>query len=96
MRAILEIILIVLDIYWWIVLATIILSWLIAFNVINTRNQVVDTIWRTLLAVTEPILRPIRRILPRLSGIDLSPIVLFILIFFIQRVIVLYVYPNVF
>jgi YggT family protein len=96
MRAVLEIILIVLDIYWWIVLATIILSWLIAFNVINTRNQVVDTIWRTLLAVTEPVLRPIRRILPKLQGIDLSPIVLFILIFFIQRVIVLYIYPNVF
>ena len=96
MRAILEIILIVLDIYWWIVLATIILSWLIAFNVVNTRNQVVDTIWRTLLAVTEPVLRPIRRILPKFSGIDISPIVLFILIFFIQRVIVLYIYPNVF
>ena len=96
MRAILEIILIVLDIYWWIVLATIILSWLIAFNVINTRNQVVDTIWRALLALTEPVLRPIRRILPKFSGIDISPIVLFILIFFIQRVIVLYIYPNVF
>lgn len=96
MRAILEIILIVLDIYWWIILATIILSWLIAFNVINTRNQLVDTIWRALLAVTEPVLRPIRRILPKLQGIDLSPIVLFILIFFIQRVIVLYIYPNVF
>ena len=81
MRVILDVILIVLDIYWWVVLATIILSWLIAFNVINTRNQVVDTIWRTLLALTEPVLRPIRRILPKLQGIDLSPIVLFILIF---------------
>lgn len=96
MRAVLEIILIVLDLYWWLVLATIILSWLIAFNIINTRNQIVDTVWRGLLAVTEPVLRPIRRMLPRLQGIDISPIILFILIFFIQRVIVLYIYPNVF
>jgi YggT family protein len=96
MRVILDVILIVLDIYWWVVLATIILSWLIAFNVINTRNQVVDTIWRTLLALTEPVLRPIRRILPKLQGIDLSPIVLFLLIFAIQQVIVRYIYPNVF
>lgn len=96
MRAVLEIILLILDLYWWIVLATIIVSWLIAFNVVNTRNQFVATVWQILTAVTEPVLRPIRRILPRLNGIDLSPIVLFLLIFFIQRVIVLYVYPYVF
>jgi YggT family protein len=96
MRAVLEILLLILDLYWWIVLATIIVSWLIAFNVVNTRNQFVATVWQILTAVTEPVLRPIRRILPRLNGIDLSPIVLFLLIFFIQRVIVLYVYPYVF
>lgn len=96
MRVILDVILIVLDIYWWVVLATIILSWLIAFNVINTRNQVVDAIWRALLALTEPVLRPIRRMLPKLQGIDISPIVLFIAIFAIQQVIVRYIYPNVF
>jgi YggT family protein len=96
MRVILEIILIVLDIYWWVVLATIILSWLIAFNIINTRNQFVDQVWRALQALTEPVLRPIRRILPKFSGIDLSPIVLFILIYLIQRVIQLYIYPYVF
>jgi YggT family protein len=96
MRAILEIILMILDIYWWVVLATIIISWLIAFNVINTRNQFVASVWRVLLAVTEPVLRPIRRVLPRLQGIDLSPIVLFLIIILIERVIVLYIYPNVF
>jgi YggT family protein len=96
MRAVLEIILLILDLYWWIVLATIIVSWLIAFNVVNTRNQFVATVWQILTAVTEPVLRPIRRILPRLNGIDLSPILLFLLIFFIQRVIILYVYPYVF
>ena len=96
MRVILEIILIILDIYWWVVLATIILSWLIAFNIINTRNQFVDQVWRALMALTEPVLRPIRRILPKFSGIDFSPIVLFILIYLIQRVIQLYIYPYVF
>jgi YggT family protein len=96
MRVILEVILIVLDIYWWVVLATIVLSWLIAFNIINTRNQFVDQVWRALLSLTEPVLRPIRRILPKFSGLDLSPIVLFILIYLIQRVIQLYIYPYVF
>ena len=96
MRVILDVILIILDIYWWVVLATIILSWLIAFNVINTRNQAVDQIWRVLLSLTEPVLKPIRRILPRLQGIDLSPIVLFIVIFAIQQIIIRYIYPNVF
>ena len=96
MRVILEIILMLLDIYWWVVLATIILSWLFAFNVINGRNQFVDTIWRVLSALTEPVLRPIRRVLPSFGGLDLSPIVLFIAIYAVQRVIILYVYPYVF
>ena len=96
MRVILEIILMLLDLYWWIVLATIILSWLFAFNVINGRNQFVDAVWRVLSALTEPVLRPIRRILPSIGGLDLSPIVLFIIIYFLQRVIALYIYPYVF
>lgn len=96
MRAILEIILMLLDLYWWVVLATIVLSWLFAFNVINGRNQFVDTVWRVLNNLTEPVLKPIRRFLPNIGGLDLSPIVLFLGIYFIQRVIILYVYPNVF
>lgn len=96
MRAVLEIILLILDLYWWVVLAMIIMSWLITFNVINTRNQFVDMVWRALLGLTDPVLRPIRRLLPRFSGIDISPIILFLIIFFIQRVIVYYIYPYVF
>jgi YggT family protein len=96
MRAVLEIILLILDIYWWVVLAMIVMSWLITFNVINTRNQFVDMVWRALLGLTDPVLRPIRRALPRFSGIDISPIILFLIIFFIQRVIVYYIYPYVF
>jgi YggT family protein len=95
MRVILEVILILLDIYWWVLLATIILSWLIAFNVINTRNEFVNQVWRALNALTEPLLRPIRRFLPKFSGIDVSPIILFILIYIVQRVIQVYVYPYV-
>jgi YggT family protein len=96
MRAVLDIILLILDLYWWIVIAMIIMSWLISFNIINTRNQFVEAVWRILNQLTEPVLRPIRRILPKMSGLDLSPIVLFIIIFFIQRIIAYYIYPNVF
>lgn len=96
MRAILEIILMLLDLYWWIVLAMIIMSWLFSFNVINGGNEFVANVWRVLNSLTEPVLKPIRRFLPNLGGLDLSPIALFILIYFIKRVIILYIYPNVF
>ena len=93
MRVILEIIIMALDIYWWVVLATIVLSWLIAFNVINTRNEFVNSIWRALNALTEPVLRPIRRYMPKLQGLDLSPIILFFAIYLVQQVIGRYIYP---
>jgi len=96
MRVILEVILIILDIYWWVLLATIVLSWLIAFNILNTRNELVATVSRALSSLTEPLLRPIRRYMPKFSGIDISPIILFILIYLLQRVIQLYIYPYVF
>ena len=95
MRAVLDIILLILQLYWWVVLAMIIMSWLISFNVINTRNQFVDGLWRVLNQLTEPVLRPIRRFMPNFSGLDISPIIAFILIFFIQQVIGYYVYPAV-
>lgn len=96
MRVVLEVVLMILDIYWWVVLATIVFSWLIAFNVINTRNQFVASAWRILNQVTEPVLRPIRRYMPKINGLDISPIILFLIIFLIQRVIIVYIYPNVF
>ena len=95
MRAVLDINLLILQLYWWIVLAMIIMSWLISFNVINTRNQFVEAVWRILNQLTEPVLRPIRRVMPNLSGLDLSPIILFIILFFIERVIIYYIYPAV-
>jgi len=74
------------DIYVWVVIAGAVLSWLIAFNVVDPRNQIVGTIGNILHRVTEPVLAPIRRILPDLGGIDLSPVVLIISLFVLQRI----------
>ena len=72
------------------------LSWLIAFNVVNARNQVVATIANFLYRITEPFLRPIRALLPNLGGIDISPVILILIILLIENVIIRYIYPNVF
>jgi YggT family protein len=84
----------VLQIVWWVFLIMIIMSWLISFNVINTRNNFVAAVWRALNQVTEPILRPIRRILPAMGGLDPSPIVVFVIIFFLQQLIANYAYTG--
>ena len=96
MRAVLDIVIIVLDLYVWLLIASAILSWLIAFNVVNTHNQVVATIGEFLYRITEPLLRPIRSVLPNLGGIDVSPVILILLILFLENVIIRYIYPNVF
>ncbi len=96
MRAILDIVLLVLQIYIWLLIAAAVLSWLVAFNVVNTRNQVVHMVGDMLYRLTEPLLRPIRNMLPNLGGIDISPVILILIILFLQNVIVRYIYPNVF
>jgi YggT family protein len=96
MRALLDVILLILQIYVWLLIAAAVLSWLVAFNVVNTRNQVVHMIGDFLYRITEPVLRPIRSIMPNLGGIDISPVILILIIFFIQNVIARYIYPNVF
>lgn len=96
MRAVLDVVMLALNLYVWLLIASAVLSWLIAFNVVNTRNQFVSTVWDFLYRITEPALRPIRNMLPNLGGIDISPIILLLLIFFIQSVISRYIYPNVF
>ncbi|WP_084396709.1 YggT family protein [Henriciella aquimarina] len=95
MRALLDIVMIILQLGIWVLIIQAILSWLIAFNVVNTRNQFVASVWNFLYQITEPLCRPIRNALPRMSGIDLSPLVLILIIIFLQRVIAYYVYPNV-
>ena len=71
--------------YIWILIANAVLSWLVAFNVVNPSNNVVRTIGETLYRLTEPALRPIRQILPSLGGLDISPVILIILLIFVQR-----------
>ncbi len=77
------------QLYIWVVIASAILSWLIAFNVVNTSNRVVLIIAETLYRLTEPALRPIRSILPNLGGIDISPVILILFLLFIQNVVLL-------
>jgi YggT family protein len=81
-----QILLIALNFYVWLVIAAAILSWLIAFGVINTHNRFVYMVNDFLYRITEPALRPLRRIVPNLGGIDISPVVLILIIYFIQMV----------
>jgi YggT family protein len=81
-------ILTLLDIYSWIVLAAVVMSWLLAFNVVNYHNNIVRGVVRFLDVLTEPVFRQVRRILPSIGGLDLSPIVVFIAIIFLQKLVV--------
>jgi YggT family protein len=96
MQAVLYVILEALNLYMWVVIIAVILSWLIAFNVINTYNDVVRAIVNAVNALTEPVLRPLRQALPSIGGLDLSPIVLYLIIMLIQQIIEKYIYPNVY
>ena len=82
-------IVLVIDLYIWVVIASAILSWLVAFNVVNMNNRFVLSIADMLYRLTEPALRPIRNILPNLGGIDISPVILILLLLFIRDVVLL-------
>jgi YggT family protein len=96
MRAVLDVVFIAIDIYTWVIIAAAIFSWLYAFNVVNPRNQVVAAIGQFLYAVTEPALRLVRRFIPNLGGIDISPIVVILILILIRQILWRYVYFNVF
>ncbi|MDJ0685111.1 MAG: YggT family protein [Alphaproteobacteria bacterium] len=81
-----QVVSIALNLYIWALIISAILSWLVAFNVVNTSNRVVYMIGDFLYRITEPALRPIRNFLPNLGGIDISPIVLILAIIFLQNV----------
>ena len=87
MHALLVVILYALQLYTYVIIAVAIMSWLIAFNVINVSNDIVRSLWRALNALTEPALAPIRRFLPNLGGLDISPIILLLVIMFLQNLI---------
>lgn len=75
----------IINIIWFLVIASAIFSWLYAFNVINTRNEAINMIGRGLYQMTEPLYRPIRSILPTMGGLDLSPLVVLVILFFLQQ-----------
>ena len=77
-----------LNLYIFILIAQAILSWLIVFNVVNTRSPVVSAIGEFLYRVTEPVLRPIRQMLPNFGGIDISPLIVILIIYFLQIVVI--------
>jgi YggT family protein len=88
MIALLNLIASAITIYVWIIVIGVVLSWLVAFNVVNTHNRFVFTVVDTINRLTEPALRPIRNLLPNLGGIDISPIILILLLFFLRNLIV--------
>jgi YggT family protein len=87
MLPLIKLILTILDLYKIIIVAGAVLSWLIAFGVVNIRNDIVRAVWNLFVALTEPFLKPIRNFLPNTGGIDISPIILLLAIMFIQWII---------
>ena len=85
-----------LNIYKWIVIANVIISWLISFNVLNTQNRFVYSILELTYRLTDPFLNKIRRFLPNLGTLDISPVILLVLIWFLQTCMYLYVAPIIF
>jgi YggT family protein len=83
----------VIDIYTWIVIAGAIMSWLVAFGVVNISNKFIRMVVDVLYRLTEPALRPIRRILPNLGGVDISPVILLLGLFFVRSLLWEYVWP---
>jgi YggT family protein len=76
------------SLYWWIIFASVVSSWLIQFGIINSSNPNVRMILKALYQMTEPLLGPIRRILPNLGGLDISPIILLLGLEFIRRLVI--------
>ena len=92
MLALYQILQLLLTVLWWIIMIQIVLSWLFAFNVINHSNDFVRQLVRGLDSITEPIYRPIRRILPDFGGLDFSPMVVLLLLYIVRGILL----PNIF
>jgi YggT family protein len=95
MKPLIQVLIYLLDFYWWIVIAAVVVSWLIAFNVINTRHQAVAMITDVLYRLTEPVFRPIRNLMPNLGGLDLSPLIVLLIIFVLRSWLQDYILPVV-
>lgn len=83
---------VLLNILWWIIVIQAVMSWLIAFNIINTWNDTVRSVWNALQKMTDPLYRPIRRIMPDFGGLDLSPLVVLLIIYILMTIILPYIY----
>jgi YggT family protein len=81
---VIEVLIAILDIYWWLVIIQAIASWLIAFNILNTHSRPVSMILDFLYRITEPALRPIRQFVPSFGGLDVTPIILLLIIWFVR------------
>ena len=88
MIALLRIVEVLLNVVWWIIVVQAILSWLLAFNVINQSNDFVRSVWYALQRMTEPLYRPIRRILPDFGALDLSPLVVLLVLYILQTIVI--------
>ena len=86
----------ILKLYSYVVIANVIVSWLIAFNILNTQNRLVYSILELSYRLTDPFLNKIRRFLPNLGSLDISPIILLLLIWFIEMCMKLYIAPMIF
>lgn len=95
MKAVVLILLQILSLVTWVIIIQAVLSWLVVFKVLDIRNSVVGGIWGGLQRLTEPVYRPIRNLLPPMSGLDITPLIVILLIQFIIYVLQLYVLPNV-
>ncbi|ACT60581.1 YggT family protein [Hirschia baltica] len=93
MLAVLDVVMMALQLLVWVLIAQAVLSWLIAFGIVNTRNQFVSTIYSITHQISDPLTKPIRRFIPSMGGLDLSFIVLIFAIYFLQSFIVRYLYP---
>lgn len=88
MQSLIQILLLILDVVWFIVIAHVVMSWLINFNVLNRHQQLVWQIWTGLERLLEPLYGPIRRLLPNMGGLDLSPLVVLIGIYALRIIII--------
>jgi YggT family protein len=95
MKPLIVVLIYLLDAYWWIIIAAVIVSWLIAFNVINTRHHVVAMIVDVLYRLTEPAFRPIRKLMPNFGGLDLSPLIVLLILFVLRAWLHDYILPIV-
>ncbi len=93
MNLVVDILRIILNAVWWVLIVQAIMSWLIAFNVINTWNDFVRTVWDTLQRMTDPLYRPIRKFVPDVGGLDLSPLVVLVGLAILDRILISFYTP---